>query len=203
MNFFKKVLFTILVVGLIPALVAGASVLFPYQGGTGIGSVTAGDVGKFLAVSSTNPFTYKLVTVSGGGSTTSTLQDVTTNGNTTTNAIQFAGGTSTAAFRVQGVFTAPTGSFTYTDATTTNATFATIGTLTGSNATITNVSSTNVTISSTLNVTGATITGLSSSNLSDASNLAKLNATQAFTGVNTFATTTYHCLTTQLLTQWW
>ena len=56
-----------------------------------------------MAVSSTNPFTYKLVTVSGGGSTTSTLQDVTTNGNTTTNAIQFAGGTSTAAFRVQGV----------------------------------------------------------------------------------------------------
>lgn len=83
----------------------------------------------------------------GGGSTTSTLQDVTTNGNTTTNQIQFAGGTSTAAFTIQGLLTAPTGSFTYTDATTTNATFATIGTLTGSNATITNVSSTNMSVS--------------------------------------------------------
>ena len=94
MNFIKKVLFIVLILVLVPALVAGASVLFPYQGGTGIGSVTSGDVGKFLAVSSTNPFAYKLVTVSGGGSTTSTLQDVTTNGNTTTNQIQFAGGTS-------------------------------------------------------------------------------------------------------------
>ena len=157
MNFIKKVLFIVLILVLVPALVAGASVLFPYQGGTGIGSVTSGDVGKFLAVSSTNPFAYKLVTVSGGGSTTSTLQDVTTNGNTTTNQIQFAGGTSTAAFTIQGLLTAPTGSFTYTDATTTNATFATIGTLTGSNATITNVSSTNMSVSSSLLVAGKAV----------------------------------------------
>ena len=93
----------------------------------------------------------------GGGSTTSTLQDITTNGNNTTTSIQFAGGTSTAAFTIQGLLTAPTGSFTYTDATTTNATFATVGTLTASNATITNVSSTNMSVSSSLLVTGKAV----------------------------------------------
>lgn len=47
--------------------VYGAGVYLPVQGGTGISSVTAGDVGKFLMVSDDSPFTYTLTTASGGG----------------------------------------------------------------------------------------------------------------------------------------
>ncbi|MFK5282748.1 hypothetical protein ACI3PL_24595, partial [Lacticaseibacillus paracasei] len=83
---------------------------------------------------------YLTYTFGSALTTTPNLQQVTNVGAITTNQIQFAGGTSTAAFTIQGLLTAPTGSFAYIDATTTNATFATIGTLTGSNATITNVS---------------------------------------------------------------
>lgn len=109
-----------------------------------------------------NTLFVKNITISGtctgcGEANTSTLQDVTNNGNNTTTSIQFAGGTSTAAFTIQGLLTAPTGSFTYTDATTTNATFATVGTLTASNATITNVSSTNMSVSSSLLVAGKAV----------------------------------------------
>jgi len=44
----------------------GATVLFPQGGGTGIGSATAGDVGKVLTVSDNSPFTYTLETPTGG-----------------------------------------------------------------------------------------------------------------------------------------
>lgn len=43
-----------------------ASVLFPYQGGTGVGTATAGDVGKYLKVSDDSPFTYSFDTPAGG-----------------------------------------------------------------------------------------------------------------------------------------
>src|SRR3990167_8027304 len=48
----------------------GASIIFPYQGGSGIGSATAGDVGKVLKVSDAYHFTYILHaanTGAGGG----------------------------------------------------------------------------------------------------------------------------------------
>lgn len=48
----------------------GATILFPHQGGTGIGTATAGDVGKVLIVSDDSPFTYTLQTVSGTGDIT-------------------------------------------------------------------------------------------------------------------------------------
>ena len=129
--------------------VKAATILAGYQGGTSFGPTTsASNVGKFLRVSSSSPYlTYDFASAL---TATPTLQQVTDAGAITTNALTFAGGTSTAGLVVQGVLRAPTGSFTYTDATTTNATFATIGTLTGSNATITNVSSTNMSVSSSL-----------------------------------------------------
>lgn len=50
-----------------PEIVLGQlSILRPAQGGTGIGSATAGDVGKFLKLSDDSPMTYVLDTVSTG-----------------------------------------------------------------------------------------------------------------------------------------
>ena len=43
------------------------SILKPSQGGTGVGTATAGDVGKVLKVSNDNPFTYTLQTDNTGG----------------------------------------------------------------------------------------------------------------------------------------
>ncbi len=136
--------------------VKAATILAGYQGGTSFGPTTsASNVGKFLRVSSSSPYlTYDFASAL---TATPTLQQVTDVGAITTNALTFAGGTSTAGLVVQGVLRAPTGSFTYTDATTTNATFAAIGTLTGSNATITNVSSTNMSVSSSLLVAGKAV----------------------------------------------
>lgn len=48
----------------------GSSIFKPSQGGTGIGTATAGDVGKILVVSDDSPFTYSLQTVSGTGDIT-------------------------------------------------------------------------------------------------------------------------------------
>ena len=53
----------------------GASILFPQGGGTGIGSATAGDVGKVLTVSDDSPFTYTLSTASGGGASADWVQE--------------------------------------------------------------------------------------------------------------------------------
>lgn len=52
---------------------AAATVLFPSGGGTGIGSVTSGDLNKCLKVSNNSPFTYTLGTCSGGGGGASPL----------------------------------------------------------------------------------------------------------------------------------
>src|SRR3990167_2858337 len=59
-NKLKKLLFTsILVFSLLATSISSAqTILFPARGGTGIGSATAGDVGKFLKVSDDLPFTY-------------------------------------------------------------------------------------------------------------------------------------------------
>ena len=65
-----KLLYTILGIMLGATSVAyGASVLFPYQGGTGIGSATAGDVGKYIKVSDDSPFTYTFDSPAGGSGT--------------------------------------------------------------------------------------------------------------------------------------
>lgn len=47
--------------------IGGLSVLLPSQGGTGIGSATAGDVGKVIKVLDDSPFTYELATDNSGG----------------------------------------------------------------------------------------------------------------------------------------
>ncbi len=54
----------------------------------------------------------------------------------------------------------------------------------------------NLTVTSTLNVTGAVISGLSTANLSDAATLAKLASNQTFTGLNIFSATTTLATTT-------
>lgn len=156
----KKILWAILLLAALSAGVVSAAPTTSFLRNTLPELTNTYDLGSLTKV--WNKLYVKDLTISGtctgcGGGSTSTLQDITTNGNTTTNQIQFAGGTSTAAFTIQGLLTAPTGSFTYTDATTTNATFATVGTLTGSNATITNVSSTNMSVSSSLLVTGKAV----------------------------------------------
>lgn len=154
----KKLIYFFLGVLLsIPLMVKSATVCLPYQGCTGISTSSSSTVGYFLQIATTSPYLGYTFAAAAGSFTTPTLQQVTDVGAATLNAIQFAGGTSTAAFTTQGLLTAPTGSFTYTDATTTNATFATVGTLTGSNATITNVSSTNMSVSSSLLVTGKAV----------------------------------------------
>ena len=45
---------------------ADVRVLIPSQGGTGQGSATAGDVGKYLKVSGNSPFAYSFDTPTGG-----------------------------------------------------------------------------------------------------------------------------------------
>lgn len=55
-----------------PSQNVGLAVLTAPQGGTGIGTVTAGDVGKVLTVSNNSPFTYNLTTPSGGSGSAST-----------------------------------------------------------------------------------------------------------------------------------
>lgn len=68
------------------SLNVGATVFSPLQGGTGIGSAVAGDVGKFLKVSNNSPLTYILDSVGssfsgllmGEGSTTKTHIDTLT-----------------------------------------------------------------------------------------------------------------------------
>ena len=47
----------------------GASLIYPYMGGTGQGTVAAGDVGKYLKVSGNSPFTYSFDTPAGGSGT--------------------------------------------------------------------------------------------------------------------------------------
>lgn len=63
----KKILLLVLAGFFVTTTVYGASVLQGYQGGTGIGSATAGDVSKCLIVSDDSPFTYTLGTCGTGG----------------------------------------------------------------------------------------------------------------------------------------
>ena len=58
----------------------GATILFPTGGGTGIGSATAGDVGKVPTVTDDSPFTYALQTPTGGGGSDGNLQISTIGG---------------------------------------------------------------------------------------------------------------------------
>jgi hypothetical protein len=55
----KKIIYTV-VLGILffSSTVYGATILFPNQGGTGKGTATAGDVGKYLKVSNNSPLTY-------------------------------------------------------------------------------------------------------------------------------------------------
>lgn len=57
----------------------GATVLFPPSGGTGIGSVTTTDIGKIIMVSSSNPFTYKLGSLTDGSLFVDNLSALTPN----------------------------------------------------------------------------------------------------------------------------
>ena len=67
----KKLLYILIIIAglflLQFALVQGATTLFPYQGGTGIGTVGVGDVGKCLIVSDNVPFTYTVGECGTGG----------------------------------------------------------------------------------------------------------------------------------------
>ena len=67
----KKILFLILGFALgISGVAYSASIFQGYQGGTGIGSATAGQKGQCLKVSDDSPFTYELGACgSGGGGT--------------------------------------------------------------------------------------------------------------------------------------
>ncbi len=58
-----------LIVGLMWASMANAqfSIFRPNQGGTGIGSATAGDIGNCLKVLTATPFVYELGACGGGG----------------------------------------------------------------------------------------------------------------------------------------
>lgn len=61
-----KVIITSIVGLLLASYVMSATVLFPYQGGTGIGTATGADINKCLKVSNNSPFTYTLGDCVGG-----------------------------------------------------------------------------------------------------------------------------------------
>ena len=150
----KFIVFIIGALLLIPLLLSRLRYYFPYQGGTGFQPqphLLLGIFADFFDLTIFNLHVFECFNRDADLATSNRRRPITLN------QIQFAGGTSTAAFTIQGLLTAPTGSFTYTDAATTNATFATVGTLTASNATITNVSSTNMSVSSSLLVTGKAV----------------------------------------------
>lgn len=71
----KKIIPIITLLLLIPSIAYGATVAFPFQGGTGIGSATAGDIGKCLKVSNNSPFTYSFESCAGSVATT-TWEDI-------------------------------------------------------------------------------------------------------------------------------
>ena len=79
---------------------AGASVFFGYQGGTGIGSATAGQVGNCLSVSDDSPFTYTLGSCGSGGG--GTQIEVSTsdnpNGGTKVSSLSFEPGAFNVSF---------------------------------------------------------------------------------------------------------
>jgi len=111
-----------------------ATILFPYQGGTGIGSATISDVGKFLKVSDDNPFTYILDSVAGGGDFPFTP---------TTNFNQAANATTTALW-LQGspysLFSSSTSAFSNLIAVNSTTTNATTTSLFSTTASTTNLS---------------------------------------------------------------
>ncbi len=74
----KKILFAASILGLfIPAISTGAiSILQGYQGGTGISTTTAGNVGYVLSISSVNPLTYTFIPAASGGTATTTINGV-------------------------------------------------------------------------------------------------------------------------------
>lgn len=80
MDNMKKIILIILI-AFIAMTAHAAGVYMPVQGGTGIGSATAGDVNKCLIVSNNAPFTYTLGTCgsSGGGSSGGTWSTTTSN----------------------------------------------------------------------------------------------------------------------------
>jgi hypothetical protein len=76
-----------------------ASVLQSYQGGTGIGTATAGDVNKCLVVSDDSPFTYTLGSCgTGGGSSQWATSTINTFGIVTAGAGYVGIGTSTPLY---------------------------------------------------------------------------------------------------------
>lgn len=91
-------------------------VLTPPQGGTGIGSVTAGDIGKCLKVLLNSPFTFELETCGTGGGGGGSPTYIQTNG-----ATQNSGGTTTLNFTSNSfVLTeSPADTFTFRISTTT------------------------------------------------------------------------------------
>ncbi|MBI5654184.1 hypothetical protein HZC53_00805 [Candidatus Uhrbacteria bacterium] len=107
------------------------------------------------------------------GTATGTLQTITNSGNVTTNAIQFAGGTSTGNFSVSNDFTV-TGSSSFQNITAGNATFtgltitgsspSSFASLTWTNATGTNTTSTNL-FATNGTITNGVITNGTVSNL--------------------------------------
>ena len=76
--------------------ILGATILFPQGGGTGIGTATAGDVGKVLKVTDDSPFTYELATdATGAGGGTYPFTPITVGSRiyeATTSQMYFSGG---------------------------------------------------------------------------------------------------------------
>ncbi|MDO8618021.1 MAG: hypothetical protein Q7N87_04025, partial [Candidatus Uhrbacteria bacterium] len=136
-------------------------------------------------------------------STTGTLQQITDEGNVTTNAIQFQGGTSTGAFTASSNLTVSGSSslqgLTWVNATGTNTTTTWLGfsTASGTNETIYNLTATNATSSwlgfTTASGTTGNIINLTSSNVTVTGgtiNGTTIGATNASTGIFTSVTTT-------------
>lgn len=90
---FQILVSTLALTLLIPLVVKGATVLFPPQGGTGIGSALPGDVGNCLKLSDDSPFTWTIGTcgTGGGGSIPDHMTSKWATSTINTNAIHTAG----------------------------------------------------------------------------------------------------------------
>ncbi len=177
------------------------------QATTGLITTLSGTSLTYTNVTSTNHFSTGLTytNLSGTNATTTnlsaTLGAITTLSGT---SLTYTNITSTNHFSTGLTFTNLSGTnATSTNLFSTNAVFTSVTTtnffttnFSLTNLLATNATTTNMAVSGLFNVTGATFTGLSTADLSDVSNIAFLNGSQTFTGLNIFSNTTTFTTTT-------
>lgn len=190
----KYTLGTITMIGLLYASIAYGATLQGFQGGTGLATSTAGNIGKALTVASTSPFlTYTLTTLTSGGSGTVTTSSIVSLNNFPFWATVGGGLSGTSTLSILGTLLQQLGDFVASGFVSSSQLFSPSGTIgfitftsaTGTNLTLSNnaivsglVSSTQLTVASgTINrITFSNATG-TSINLSGQASLSSVSST--------------------------